>query len=220
LAPSFGICSTGLEQSPIDIPNTSDPSPFGTVRLAYRETRLNVVNTGRTLQVNCDSGSALLLDGASYELLQFHFHTPSEHLLSGQAYPMEVHFVHCATAGDLAVLGVMLFGGDESNPMAFEPDASNSLLEMLLALMPASPGQSSSPEASKMAQLLPGGKRYFTYMGSLTTPPCDEGVRWLVLAQPVVVGGTQVDRFKAVFGANARPLQPLNGRQVGAGAFQ
>jgi hypothetical protein len=121
LAPQFAVCSTGLRQSPIDIPATSRPAPFGSGQLAYGETRLNVVNNGHTLQVNYDAGSALLLDGERYNLRQFHFHAPSEHLLAGHAYPMEAHFVHRAPTGELAVVGVMLFGGNDEDPMAFGP---------------------------------------------------------------------------------------------------
>jgi carbonic anhydrase len=220
LAPQFAVCSTGLRQSPIDIPATSRPAPFGSGQLAYGETRLNVVNNGHTLQVNYDAGSALLLDGERYNLRQFHFHAPSEHLLAGHAYPMEAHFVHRAPTGELAVVGVMLFGGNDEDPMAFGPDASNGLVDMLLERMPATPAKTTRAKPSTWRSLLPGSRRYLTYRGSLTTPACDEGVRWLVMAQPVIVGASQVDRFKAVFGANVRPVQPLNGRQVGAGEFQ
>ena len=164
-----------------------------------------LVNNGHTVQVNYAPGSSLELDGMHFELKQFHFHAPSENLIEGRSYPLEGHLVHANDKGELAVVAVM-----------FEPGQANAALSQAWQALPAKAGEMHSLEQPISAeQLLPAQHDYYRFSGSLTTPPCSEGVRWLVMKQPVQVSQAQIDAFKAVMHhPNNRPVQPLNGRLV------
>jgi len=215
IAPEFQTCSSGQAQSPINIPTNTPPdiegSGFtlnvGSLNLNYQDTPLTIVNNGRTIRVDYQPGSSLTLDGEVYELLQFHFHQPSEHLISGKAEAMEAHFVHRhQTTGDLVVLAVLMAEGK-----------LNQALDSIWQQIP----QSNSPTSQvsdltiNALQLLPENSRqYYRYQGSLTTPPCSEIVTWLVLKQPVSVSKSQLTRFFAAIGNNARPVQALNRRSL------
>jgi carbonic anhydrase len=166
----------------------------------YRPTPLEVENNGHTIEVKVASGSYLRIGQERYQLVQFHFHTPSEHRLQGQEYPMELHFVHRNALGELAVVGVFLREG-----------AANPIIQRIWDRAEAEPAQA---EMLDPEDLLPANRDYYRYAGSLTTPPCTEGVRWHVLHEPVDVSAAQVDEFRAIFPLNARPIQPLNGRPV------
>jgi carbonic anhydrase len=212
LDPEFQTCRSGQAQSPINIPTnpTNIEGGFtlnvGSLDLNYQDTPLTIV-TNHTIRVNYQPGSSLTLDGQVYELLQFHFHQPSEHLISGKAAAMEAHFVHRNQAtGDLVVLAVLMSEGE-----------MNQALDSIWQQIP----QSDSPTAQisdltiNALQLLPENSRqYYRYQGSLTTPPCSEIVTWLVLKQPVSVSRAQLARFLAVIGNNARPVQALNQRSL------
>ena len=144
------------------------------------------------------------LDGVPYKLVQFHFHTPSEEHINGKAYPMVMHLVHKNDKGELAVVGVMLKQGK-----------ANAALKPFFDNLPQAEGEKKVLDASfNIANLLPAKRDYFKYMGSLTTPPCSEGVRWQVLKQPIDVSNNQIHAFQKLYKHNARPVQPLNGREV------
>ena len=202
LSPAFRLCGLGTMQSPLDIadavPARGDPIVFD-----YGPAPLNIVNNGHTVQVNYAPGSGIAVSGRRYELLQFHFHAPSEHSIAGRLAAMEMHLVHRNEAGRLAVVGVLLELGSE-----------NSALREIWAHMP----EARSPERTvdgvliDAGDLLPPDTGYYRYMGSLTTPPCSEGVSWFVLAEPVAMSRAQLDKFTRTVGANNRPLQARNHR--------
>ena len=207
LDPKFQTCRSGQAQSPINIEGSGFTLNVGSLDLNYQDTPLTIVNNGRTIRVDYQPGSSLTLDGQAYELLQFHFHQPSEHLISGKAAEMEAHFVHQNQAtGNLVVLAVLMSKGEMSQA-----------LESIWQQIPRSDAQTSqvSDLTINALQLLPENSRqYYRYQGSLTTPPCSEIVTWLVLKQPVSVSKAQLTRFLAVIGNNARPVQALNQRSL------
>jgi len=204
LGQAFQTCKTGQYQSPVDITQVIDGKlpPLG---MNFHTDTRTIVNNGHTVQVTVKDSDDFLLDNDSFVLKQFHFHAPSENHLFGKAYPMEAHFVHANQQGELAVLAVM-----------FEPGPENSALKPLIASLPA---EENNVEAMKqsmdLAALFPATKHYYRFSGSLTTPPCTEGVRWLVLKQPVTLSAAQLAVFEhALKHANNRPLQPLHGRII------
>jgi len=202
LSPDFSACGEGKQQSPVDIPATAAVNPPG-LRVDYRDSALHIVNNGHTIQVNVDPGSTLQVDGATYPLAQFHLHALSEHTLNGAHTEMELHLVHKDATGRIAVVGVMLEAGAHS--AAYEP---------LLAHMPAEEGEPETIAGISLnaADLLPAQRGYYRYDGSLTTPPCTEGVTWLVLSEPVELSASQVAAFERLYDHNYRPVQPLYGR--------
>jgi carbonic anhydrase len=202
LAPEYAACGAGREQSPIDLAK-SIPAMMGDPAVSWKPVPLEVVNNGHTIQVNCGGGGAMMLDGISYDLLQFHFHHPSEHTVDGQTFDMECHFVHRNAAGGLAVLGVMISKG-EANPT----------LETIWRAMPSQPDTVKSGVYLQPAALLPKDAVTFRYAGSLTTPPCSEVVSWVVYRQAVTASPEQIAQFAALFPMNARPVQPLNRRKL------
>jgi carbonic anhydrase len=205
-AAAFPDCSLP-HGSPVDIPRGAPVS--GGLTLDYRPAKLVVVNNGHTVQVNYEPGSTMTVDGKTHALRQFHFHTPSEHLVHGRAADVEAHFVHQADDGELAVVGVLMHAGN-----------SNPVLQQVLEVMPASEGTVHSSGSVDAAGLLPADLAHYAYDGSLTTPPCSRGVRWHVLRASISVSEDQVARLRSLpflnhdgqFIGNARPVQPLNGR--------
>lgn len=201
LSPDFRVCELGLEQTPIDLRGTVK-AEIGGLELGYRAMPLRVLNNGHTIQVNCESGSAVRINGKSYDLLQFHFHHPSEHLLAGKGFDLECHFVHRDASGNLAVVGVFV-----------RPGAANAAIEPIWQAMPDKEGPERAGDvAIEPAALLPRGREYFRYSGSLTTPPCSEGVLWTVFKDPIEASPEQIRRFAQLFPVNARPVQPLHRR--------
>ncbi|MEO0034148.1 MAG: carbonic anhydrase [Pseudomonadota bacterium] len=203
LSHDYEACAGGHQQSPIDL-RAAVPAQLAPIGITYQSQPLTVVNNGHTLQANLAPGNFILFDGERYNLLQYHFHTPSEHTVGGQPAPMEVHLVHKnQNTGALVVLGVMLVPG-EANPV----------LEAVLNSAPAEAGPPREVADVKVdpSRLLPAGRDYFRYEGSLTTPPCSEVVHWVVFKQPVTVSAAQIDRFAKLFPHNARPVQPSNRR--------
>ncbi|WP_417318422.1 carbonic anhydrase [Emcibacter sp.] len=200
LSPKFHACSSGRSQSPIDIARIGG-STDGIVT-NYRLTALDVLNNGHTIQLNYEPGSTLMSEGREYELLQFHFHSPSEHTIEGRHFPLEVHLVHKDDSGKLAVVGVMFREGQEN------PD-----LAALWNHMPenANTGYVSS-DLVNASNLLPSNLSFVRYNGSLTTPPCSEGVRWHVVAEPLEASAAQIDKFLSVVQENNRPIQARNKR--------
>lgn len=198
----FPSCSLGRAQSPIDL-----AGPFERISaplaVSYARGPLRILDNGHTIQVNVAPGSSFAVGGERYELVQFHFHRPSEETLAGHARPMVVHFVHKNAAGELAVLAVLVDEG-----------AENPLVRTLWAHLPEQAGREEITLALSIdpAQLLPANRAYFRYRGSLTTPPCTEGVLFYILKQPVEMSRAQIEAFP--YKLNARPVQPRNGRPI------
>lgn len=204
LDPRFTGCVTGLNQSPIDIVSTIE-AELPPMELDYQAAGVEIVNNGHTVQLNAAPGSTLVLEGDRFELKQLHFHAPSENWVGGKRYAMEAHFVHSDTEGHLAVLGVMFEEGEE-NPVIAE----------LWKVMPEKTGAMHAPTSPfDPVNLLPQDRDYYRFNGSLTTPPCTEGVRWLVTKAPLTVSKAQVEAFvSAIHGPNSRPVQDVNARPV------
>ena len=200
LAPEFTTCGIGAEQSPVDLADPV-PSALHDVTLAWQPAGGAVVNNGHTIQVNTAPGNSAEIGGIRYELAQFHFHHPSEHAVAGERFAMEVHFVHRAATGGLAVIGVLL-----------APGAENAALAAVEAKMPAKEGEAALDAPLDLAPFLPKSRAYYRYAGSLTTPPCSETVLWTVFAEPVEVSEAQIAAFAALYPMNARPLQAINRR--------
>ncbi len=203
LSPDFAACELGREQSPIDITDAVQGNPAPIV-FNYSPTPLVIFNTGRTIQVNYAPGSTVTLNGEEYTLLQFHFHTPSEHTIEGKASAMELHLVHRNATGKLAVASIMMKEG-----------VANPLIEQIWQQIPAA-GQTTTVKEQTInaANFLPKNKAYYSYSGSLTTPPCSESVKWNVLVEPITVSGEEIKVFQKLYQADARTIQPTNGRVV------
>lgn len=204
LSPEFATCGTGRNQSPIDIQG-GFKAQLPTLPFSYQAGGNQITNNGHTVQVSYSDGSQITVDGTPFTLKQFHFHTPSENLIDGKQYAMEVHLVHADKQGNLAVLGVM-FDIGEANP----------LLSTLWQQIPAKVGTVIPLHKSvDVSELLPSDHSYYRFSGSLTTPPCSEGVRWLVLKKPMTASKEQIDEFAHLMGhPNNRPVQPLGARFV------
>ncbi|MFQ2102911.1 carbonic anhydrase [Aeromonas rivipollensis] len=203
LTPEFGQCA-GSNQSPVNLTALVE-AELAPLQFHYLPGGKTLVNNGHTVQVNYAPDSTLQLDGMAFELRQFHFHAPSENLIEGRSYPLEGHLVHANDKGELAVVAVM-----------FEAGSANPALSQAWQALPTKAGETRALKVPLSAeQLLPTQRDYYRFSGSLTTPPCSEGVRWLVMKQPVQVSQAQIDAFKAVMHhPNNRPVQPLNGRLV------
>jgi carbonic anhydrase len=200
LSSKFHACSTGRSQSPIDITRIGG-STDGIVT-SYGPTAVDLVNNGHTIQQNYEPGSTMISEGNEYELLQFHFHSPSEHTIEGKYFPLEMHLVHKDAEGRLAVVGVMFNEGRENPDLA-------SLWEHMPESANTSYGSSDLVNASN---LLPSSLSFVRYNGSLTTPPCSEGVRWHVVTEPLEASAAQIDKFLSVVQENNRPVQARNQR--------
>lgn len=200
---NFAECKLGKEQSPIDI-RDAKKGQLAPLAFGYHATKAEEVNNGHTIQINLTDAGAVTLDGVPYKLVQFHFHTPSEEHINGKAYPLVAHLVHKSDEGKLAVVGIMLKQGK-----------SNAALQQIFNNLPQAAGEKKALEGDfNAADILPAKQDYFKYMGSLTTPPCSEGVRWQVLKQPIEVSKAQIKAFQKLYKLNARPVQALNGRKV------
>ncbi len=196
-------CATGQRQSPIDIRGgiAVDLEP---IKFDYHASTFSVVDNGHTVQVNVAPGSSITITGRRYELLQFHFHRPSEERIDGRQYDMVAHLVHKDADGHVAVVAVLL---DRGNAQALVQTVWNNL--------PLEKGDEVKGGTQiDLSQLLPDDKRYYTYMGSLTTPPCSEGVLWMVMKQPVPISPEQVAIFARLYPMNARPIQQADGRLI------
>ena len=203
---SYAACGVGTSQSPVDIPLDA-PMDAGEVVPAYTDSALRIVNNGHAIQVDYDEGSFVEIAGSTWELDQFHLHSPSEHTIAGENAAMEMHLVHSDADGSLAVVGVLLVEGAD-NP-AFAPVWDN---------MPADEGDPVTVEGITInaTDLLPADPDYYGYVGSLTTPPCTEGVPWHVLSTPVELSDEQITRFRAIHDGTNRPTQALNERVFGS----
>ncbi len=205
LKAEYEMCDAGMSQSPIDIDNTTG-AELKSFKTNYKNTPLKIVNNGHTIQVNYEKPGTYTIDGKTFKLLQFHFHTPSEHTVDGKAYDMEVHLVHQnQDDGQLAVLGVLMNSGDEHETIG-----------KIWEHLPSEVNEEKTVSGVSInaADLLPKDKSYYHYYGSLTTPPCSEGVNWTVLKEPIQVSKEQIQTFADLVGENARPVQPVNNRFV------
>ena len=200
----YAACGEGKEQSPIDI-RDAKPDHLSPIEVRYKDTPLDIVNNGHTIQINYETNSHAVLAGHDYKLAQFHFHAPSEHRIDGHSFPMELHIVHKDDAGNIAVIGLL-----------FEEGKENSFLERFWSKLPqhAEEKQHYDNTEINVSDLLPANKAYFHYSGSLTTPPCTQGVKWFVMKEAVSASGEQIKKFAALFGHNERPVQALNGRTI------
>jgi carbonic anhydrase len=214
LTPVYALCGEGKGQSPIDIVK-SDASGGAawkfdytttSLRIAHNEHMDEIIDNGHTIQVTVDEGSTFAFGDKTFDLKQFHFHTPSEHTVDGQHAPMEMHLVHQGADGSLAVVSVLFKEGQ--NP--------NENLDKIIANLPNAKGESNHITDSNLELKvhLPNHNYGYHYVGSLTTPPCSEGVQWLVLRDPVVVSADQVAAFSSRIGPNNRPTQSVNDRTV------
>lgn len=206
LSEDFAACGEGREQSPIDLPEDSaiDASTDAAITIDYEPVTANLVNNGHTVQANVSPGSRIIVQGTAYDLRQFHFHLPSEHTEDGEHTAMEVHFVHADAEGDLAVVGVLM-----------EKEGGESAFTDLWRNLPTEEGDEAAiDEPFDLTEFLPDDRDQYQYDGSLTTPPCTEGVRWIVLDDPVSVTPRQVAAYRQIFHTSNRPTQPLNDRLV------
>ena len=220
LSPEYFLCAGGRHQSPIDLVNPT-PAKLPLITDEYHHTRdLNIRNTGHTIEVTYPEGSRIHIDGTAYQLLQFHFHAPSEHTVAGKPFDMEMHLVHKSEEGNLAVVGLLIEKG-RHNP-SYDPVWDH---------LPAVPGETQRVAVSENLRvdprmmLSPNGQwrtdeavqpfpPAYRYEGSLTTPPCSESVQWIVLTTPIEMSAAQIAAFKAIIHDNNRPIQPLNGRKL------
>ncbi len=206
LAEAFRMCAEGMNQSPVDLVTDANIE-LPRLEFEYYSSTVNAINNGHTIQQNSKPGSFLRIPdrGKSYELKQFHFHSPSEHQVNGRSFGMEMHFVHTSEEGALVVVGVLIAEGKE-----------HPVLKKLWSFMPENPGETSvQPIGIEDTNLLPPTRDYFAYNGSLTTPPCSEGVKWIVLKTPIEASAEQIAIFKERVGATTnRPVQPNNARLI------
>jgi len=202
----YRACGSGRGQSPIDI-RTRDVHGEHLPELVfdYRPSPLHIIDNGHSIQVDIEPGSVLRIGDRSYQLVQFHFHHPSEERIDGKAAEMVAHLVHQDSQGALAVVAVML-----------DPGSANQVVETLWSHLPKQ--KDHELDFTKVlidpAGLLPASRGYFTYTGSLTTPPCSEGVRWIVLRSTATLSRREIATFAAHYPNDARPIQNLNGRKV------
>jgi len=201
---TFKTCQLGHHQSPIDIRNPK-PADLPPIQFAYQRTPLHIVDNGHTIQVNYAPGSFITVGAKRYQLTQFHFHHPSEERIDGKRFEMVAHLVHATREGALAVVAVLLDAG-----------AENPVIASLWQHLPAHEGPELKLDDTQIdaTGLLPQDRKYYTFSGSLTTPPCTENVTWFVLRTPVSIAQSQADAFGKIYPSDARPIQPLYGRTV------
>ncbi|MGA0865432.1 MAG: carbonic anhydrase [Burkholderiaceae bacterium] len=208
ISKQYLACSNGKNQSPIAVESESLLNlDLPAIDFDYRDSRFSIVDNGHTVEVKYLEGGAMTILGQRYELVQFHFHRPAEEVVNGKRYDMVAHLVHKNSKGQLAVVAVLLTLGEE-----------NRFIQTLWNHMPIEKKKPIEPPTAKvdLAKFLPANKAYFHYMGSLTTPPCTEGVAWYILQSPVEVSAGQVEVFSKMYANNARPTQRMNGRLVKA----
>ncbi|MBZ4415815.1 carbonic anhydrase [Myxococcus sp. RHSTA-1-4] len=206
--PGATTCATGKEESPVELvtANTT-PDTHPAPSFNYRPSRVRMVNNGHTVEFEYDAGSTVRVGEKEYQLAQFHFHTPSEHTEDGVHFPLELHLVHKNTSGGVLVVGVFIKAG-----------SVNRALDDAFHHLPWNKGDHSEPKGASInaSALLPKNKAFFQYHGSLTTPPCTEGVEWYVMKDPIEMSDAEIASFQRLphLNPNNRPPQPLNGRTV------
>lgn len=204
LDPAFAACSTGHMQSPIDIKG-ANLADLPALKMDYQAVPLTIIDNGHTIQVNYPAGSTLTVGDHVYALKQFHFHHPAEERINGKKFDLVAHLVHADAEGHLAVLAIL-----------FKEGAANSFLENLWKNIPSETGKAVDVAGTTLnvKDLLPSNLGYYTFAGSLTAPPCSEGVTWFVLKTTDTLSSGEVAAFAKHYPMNARPLQPINGREI------
>ncbi|MDR5758846.1 carbonic anhydrase family protein [Caballeronia sp. LZ035] len=206
---AFQACESGKSESPVNI-NTTTKAPPNTPRIQffYEAMPVHLLNTGHAIQFGAQpSKDSVTLAGRRYQLIQFHFHSPGEERFAGRASPMDMHLVHADADGKLLVVAVQFIVGPRPNPV-------------LGALLQDMPQHAGGETMDKAVMINPSGllpeptSGYYTYSGSLTTPPCSEGVTWIELKEPVRISAAQLKAMRRFYYHNQRPIQPLNGREV------
>ena len=207
LSPDYAACSQGKQQSPINITHAKH-AKLPIIEFDYKPSSLDVINNGHTIESDYQPGSSITLDGKTYNLVQFHFHHLSENALNGKHFPLEGHLVHKSADGKLAVVAVF-----------FEEGKPNPAIATVWANMPKTEGKENKLADVKVnaSHLLPDSREYYTFPGSLTTPPCTEGVTWLVMSHKMTASKDQIAAFAVLDPDDARPVQPLNGRKIELG---
>lgn len=205
---SFSDCANGTEQSPIDIElaNVQLDKSVADINIDYHPTSFTLMNNGHTIQANDASGSnTITVNDEEYSLMQMHFHKPSEHQLDGKPFEMEGHLVHQNEEGKLAVLGFLIQAGKE-----------NQVFAEMWSKLPQEKTEEDVPldKSVDLENLFPEERTFLHYSGSLTTPPCSEGVKWILLDQPIEMSKEQIDAFGAIYPHNSRPIQPIDERNV------
>lgn len=201
---AFAVCDSGKNQSPINITKTIEAN-LAPLSLNFSKPATEILNNGHTVQLNFAENSGFKLKGQEFELKQLHFHTPSENIINGKSYPLEGHFVHADKNGQLAVIGVL-----------FEEGRSNSGLAKALQQLPKTNGEKYALTSEIYPRaMLPRDMAYYRFNGSLTTPPCSEGVLWLLMKQPIMASTAQLQAFESLFSqGNNRPVQQINARGI------
>ena len=202
LSPDFATCGSGVNQSPINLASGTAVTR-GDIVFHYGSSALTVINNGHTIQANVEHGSTIIVGGASYELAQFHFHSPSEHTVNGTYFELEMHLVYVGAHGELAVVGVL-----------FDAGATSAMLAPVWSVLPHDTASAGHVAQFDLRSLVSASGTLFRYSGSLTTPPCSEGVRWMLYQAPQSVSGGQIAAFQEIISANNRPVQPLNAREL------
>lgn len=204
IKPEFAACAKGRQQSPIDIRDGARLE-LEPIEFSYAPGPLRIVDNGHTVQVNMEAGRHIVVLGKRYDLKQFHFHKPAEERIDGRTYDMVAHLVHKDGDGRIAIVAIL-----------FEAGGENAFVRKLWPYLPLEQGRETYlPEVRlELDKLLPESRTYYTYMGSLTTPPCTEGVLWVVMKNPVSISVEQVAVFSRLYPMNARPIQEANGRFI------
>jgi carbonic anhydrase len=204
IKPEYQTCKIGHEQSPIDIRGAKKEG-LPAIQFDYKLATLKIINNGHSIQVNYPPGSFITIGDKKYELKQFHFHHPSEEHINGKGYDMVAHLVHADPDGKLAVVAVLLQKG-----------SANPLIAKIWENLPKSEGPEAEVPGVEIdpSALLPANKGYYTFPGSLTTPPCSEAVTWFVLKTPNEVSADEIAAFAKIYPHDARPIQPTNGRAI------
>lgn len=203
LKPEYGLCKNGVEQSPIDLvfkkPKTNRP-----IKVSYKESLVRVEDDGRTVKVHFEGGNTIEIEGQTFELQHAEFHTASEHTISGNRLPMELQLVHANPSGELAILGVILIEGP-----------AHPIIETVWQNMPIQKEvEKEVNEKINPEDFIPQTRTYYNYTGSLTSPPCTEGVNWNVFNTPVTLSKEQILTFRQLYPSNNRPIQPLGPRKA------
>jgi carbonic anhydrase len=197
------VCSAGSQQSPIDIV-AAVRAQLPPIKFVWSQSADTIVNNGHTIQANFANGNSIMLGKDNYKLLQFHFHRPSEHLIEGKNFPMELHFVHQHASGGLAIVGVLMAIG-----------RANSVFHNVVTTMPVEAGPAVKADKTINPNgMLPANRSYYRYPGSLTEPPCSETVEWLLMVTPIQVAEADVAAFAKAYPMNARPVQKANRRDI------
>ena len=201
---SANLCESGQRQSPIDI-TAAEKQPGPGLDFLYHPAPLKIANDGHTVRVRFDKGNALRIGKDTFSLQQFHFHTPGGDKIAGEEFPMAAHLLHKNASGQLLAVVVL-----------FRTGAENTLLGQLIPLIPEKrDGDHLHAKVEvQTAHLVPRSHAYFRYPGSLTAPPCTEGVEWIVMKQPLELSEAQLAAYRKRFADNGRPVQPLHQRKV------